>query len=272
MTRRAFVLPMVILTSLVAALVVAVAMERHSAQELMSQRQVEEYRRHHDMLGAQAIIRFWLSRKNNIELSELASSNRPAHRFALPGGLRITMRLEDGQGLLKADLTGVAPAEKREWFEMALVRLPFGRGDLVRRVGPPEVSVNSAPREVLAALRADDASFAELVISERERARLTQATMTQLLERNGLTATEIGEVARLVTYDTTLWRLRVEAEEDDRSIRTFTALVETRAGVMGMNMPSLHEWREETLAERASWMESARMAVGGSGRRSGADR
>lgn len=272
MTRPAFVLPMVILTALVASLVVGVAMERHATQELLARRQVEEYRRHHDMLGAQAIIRFWLSRKTNIELSELASSNRPAHRFALPGGLRITMRIEDGQGLMKADLTDIHPLEKREWFEHALLRLPPDRGELIRRVGPPEISVNAAPREVLAALRADDSSFAELVIAERDRARLTQATMTQLLERSGFTATEIGEVARLVTYDTTLWRLRVEAEEDDRSIRTFSALVETRTGAMGVNMPALHEWREEALAERAAWSDSARMAPGGSGRRFGADR
>ncbi len=272
MRRAAFVLPMVILTALVASLVVAVAMERHSAQELMSRRQVEEYRRHHDMLGAQAIIRYWLSRKTNIELGELAASNRPAHRFSLPGGLRITMRLEDGQGLLKADLTDVFPQEKRDWFEAALLRMAPERGDLLRRVGPVEVSVNAAPREVLAALRANDASFAEMVISERDRARLTQATMTQLLERNGFTATEIGEVARLITYDTTLWRLRVEAEEDDRSIRTFSALVETRAGAMGINMPALHEWREETPAEQALQMESARMRGSSAGWNSGASR
>ncbi len=272
MSGRGFVLPMVILTALVASLVVGVAMQRHAAQELLARRQVEEYRRHHDMLGAQAIIRFWLSRKQNNELADMAQQKRPAHRFALPGGLRITMWLEDGQGLAKADLTDVFPQEKRDWFGAVLARLPVGRGDLVRRVGPPEISVNSAPREVLAALRADDASFAELVIGERDRARLTQSTMSQLLERSGFTATEIGEVARVVTYDTTLWRLRVEAEEDDRSIRTFTALVETRAGVMGVNMPALHEWREETPSERASMVESARMRRGNAGTRVGADR
>lgn len=272
MTRPAFVLPMVILTALVASLVVGVAMERHATQELLARRQVEEYRRHHDMLGAQAIIRFWLSRKNNPELSELAQQKRPAHRFSLPGGLRITMWIEDGQGLVKADLTDIFPQEKRDWFGQLLSRVPSERGDLIRRVGPPEVSVNSAPREVLAALRADDRSLADLIVSERERARLTQASMTQLLERNGFTATEIGEVARLITYDTTLWRLRVEAEEDDRSIRTFTALVETRAGAMGVNMPAMHEWREETPAERALTAESARMRAPGAGTRIGADR
>ncbi|MGD9691329.1 MAG: hypothetical protein AB7G17_00640 [Phycisphaerales bacterium] len=272
MSRRAFVLPMVILTALVASLVVGVAMQRHAAQELLARRQVEEYRRHHDMLGAQAIIRFWLSRKQNPELAELARQKTPVHKFSLPGGLRITVWLEDGQGLVKADLTEVFPQEKREWFGAVLARMPQGRGDLVRRVGPVEISLNAAPREVLAALRADDASFAELVIGARDRERLTQASMTQLLERSGFTATEIGDVARLVTYDTTLWRLRVEAEEVDRSIRTFTALVETRAGAMGVNMPSLHEWREETPHERASLVESARMRTRSTGTRVGAGR
>lgn len=251
MNTRAFALPLVILVGLIATLAAAAALERQSAQRLMVQRQIDEYRRHHDMLGAKSVIRYWLSRQQ--DLTRLgADPARPAHRFALPGGLRVSVYLSDGQGTVKGDLSDEQLSDRRLAFEDLFYRLPPGRPDLVRRTGPPEVCVNSAPREVLAALRADDASLASAIMSERDRRRLDAGTFRAVLDKAGVRADEIGELMKLVVYEPSLWKITVDAVQGEET-RRFAALVEPR-----QNDPVLHEWRElrqsadgESAAERS---------------------
>lgn len=242
MTRRAFVMPVVILLTLGASFAIAVAFERHSAQRLMVQRQIVEYRRHHDMLGAQTIIRLWLSKQTPADLARKAARTEPAHRFSLPGGLRITIYLEDGQGTAKVDLTEEQPPDRQAWFQELLYRLPENRPDLIRRTGPAEISVNAAPREVLAALREGDRELADVLMAARLRASLSATTFRQALEKAGVGAEEVGTISQRVVFEPTIWKLTVEAEEG-ADFREFTALAEVRpAGVL--SSPSLHEWRE----------------------------
>ncbi len=236
-SRPAFVLPLVILLALMGSLVVAVCLERYGAQRLLVQRQVVEYRRHHQLLGAQAIIRGWLGRQQGAGLGRLADTTDAAHRFVLPEGLRIALWLRDGQGAAKIDLTG-EPEPKRTWFELVLYRLPTNAPDLVRRIGPAEISVNSAPKLVLAALRDDGDDLAESIIAEREDQPLDRNRFKQLLERTNASQEEISELSRLVTFEPTLWRIIVEASDDEES-RLFTALVEYH-----QNKALIHEWRE----------------------------
>lgn len=241
--RRAFALPIVILLTLAGSLVIAVAFQRHTTQQLMVQRQIVEYRRHHDMLGAQAILRVWLSKQRNEDLALKASPDFPAHRFSLPNGVKISVFLSDGQANPKVDLTGVFPEEKKEWFQEVVYRLPENRPDLIRRTGPPEISVNSAPREVLAALRADDASLADLLIAARLKTPLDTTSLRLTLEDAGLGADEVGSVMRLVTFAPSLWKLTVVAEEPDET-RVFTGLAELTQQAVP-SPPALHEWREQ---------------------------
>lgn len=235
-SRRGFVLPLVILIGVLAAVTVAVSLQRLSVQQGMVQRQINAYHRHHDMLGAKAVIRFWVTKQQ--DLSKVASETRPAHRFSLPGGMRVTVYISDGQGSAKGDFDDETSPERRRQFEQFFYRLPAGRSDLVRRTGPPEISVNSAPREVLAALRPDDAGLAGLLLQARERRRLDAGSFRQVLERAGVRQEEINDIMRLVVYEPALWKLTVEAEQDGER-RTFTALVEPR-----QSEPALHEWRE----------------------------
>lgn len=236
-SRRAYVLPLVILLSLMGSLVVAVCLERYSAQRLLVQRQVVEYRRHHQLLGAQAIIRGWLGRQQGAGLARLADTTDAAHRFVLPEGLRIALWIRDGQGAAKIDLTA-EPEPKRTWFELVLYRLPTNVPDLVRRIGPAEISINSAPKAVLAALREDGDDLAESIVAERADQPLDRNRFKQLLERTNASQEEISELSRLVTFEPTLWRIIVEASDDDES-RLFSALVEYH-----QNKALIHEWRE----------------------------
>ncbi len=242
--RRAFVLPLVILIALIGSLVVAACMERFTSQRLLVQRQVEEYKRHHEMLGAQTVIKQWIGRAGNQTLQTASKSDEPAHRFALPEGVRIALWVRDGQGGAKVDLTG-EPDPKRSWFEAILWRLPEGHPELVRRVGPAEISVNAASKYVLAALRDGGDDLAENIVAERSRAPIDRARFLQILETTGVEPTEISELQRLVTFEPTLYRLVVEASDGEDS-RLFTALIE---GIQ--NKPIIHEWRELTDAQIA---------------------
>lgn len=238
MNRRAFSMPIVILLSLAGSLIVAGALQRQNVQRLLVQRQIEEYHRHHDMLGAQAIIRFWLSRQDNTRLSQLSSPDVPAHRFSLPGGTSISLYIEDGQGRVKADLTGVR-APQREWYEAILWRLPRNRPELVRYVGPAMISVNAAPRDVLKVIVEDGDALADELIIERESRPLDGVRFRQALERFGKDQATINEVTALVTFDPRLWRLRVEASSGQDDLRVFTGFAE-----LGGTNPVIHEWRE----------------------------
>ncbi|MBL0921313.1 MAG: hypothetical protein IBJ10_04195 [Phycisphaerales bacterium] len=235
--RRAYVLPMVILLALMGTLVVAVCMERFGSQRLLVQRQIEEYKRHHEMLGAQTVIRQWIGRQQPQALLAFSKSADPSHRFALPENVRIAIWVRDGQGGAKVDLTQEIDP-KRSWFEAILWRLPEERPELLRRVGPAEISVNAAPREVLRALREGGDPLADSILTERSRGPITREQFRRLLDTAGVSPEEAIELQRLVTFEPVLYRLVVEASDGDDP-RLFTALFE-----FAQNKTTIHEWRE----------------------------
>lgn len=268
MTRRAFVMPVVILLTLGASLAIAVAFQRHSAQRLMVQRQILEYRRHHDMLGVQTILRLWLSKQTPADMVRHGARRDAAHRFALPGGLKVAVYAADGQGAAKVDLSQEQPADRQQWFQELLYRLPENRPDLIRRTGPAEISVNSAPREVLGALREGDRELADVLIAARLRAPLTAGTFRQALERANVSAEEITDINQRVVFEPIIWKLTVEAGEGD-DLRVFTVLAEVRANGVLSN-PTLHEWRE--VRPDAPDPDEREQTAGEGGRRPASDR
>ncbi|TVQ61544.1 MAG: hypothetical protein EA379_06310 [Phycisphaerales bacterium] len=238
MSRRGFSMPVVLMLALAASLIVVGSLQRQGAQRLVVQRQIEEYHRHHDMLGAQAIIRFWLSRQDNARLRDMSRVDEPAHRFSLPGGTHISVYITDGQGRAMADLSGQRPP-RREWFEAIIWRLRGERPDLLRYVGPPEISVNAAPFDVLRHIIEDGDALANAIILDRERVPFDAVRFRQFLTQFGLSQGEVNEIGGIVTFDSRLWRLRIVAEDDSGQWRIFTGYAE-----LGGQNPVIHEWRE----------------------------
>ena len=250
MTRRAFIMPMVLMLALAGSLIIVGSLQRQGAQRLLVQRQVDEYHRHHDMLGAQSIIRFWQSRQDTPRLRDTRALDRPAHRVALPGGTHTNRYSTDGQGRAMAELSEQR-APRREWFEAIVWRLPEHRRDLVRYVGPPELSINSAPEELLRCLIEDGDALASAIALERQRNPVDAIRFRQFLEQFGMTPGEINEINGIITFDPRLWRLRVVAEDGVGQARVFTGYAE-----LGGKNPVIHEWREvfedADLGERAT--------------------
>lgn len=230
-------LPVVILLSFVSTIAIASALRVQGQQSLLVQRRILEYRRHHDMLGAQAIIRFWLSRESAASLAQKSSEAEPAHRFSLPTGARIAVYVTDGQGLAHVSI-GELPEPKKSLLEIVAWKLRH-RPDVTRGVGPEDISINSAPRPVLEAMVETGASFAEAVIAERERAPLTRDSLQELLTEVGIEGEEAADVMRMVTFNSSLWALRVEMEDED-GVRRFMGFAEARAN----EEPLIYQWRE----------------------------
>lgn len=246
--RRAFVMPTIILLIFAGSLVIASALQRSGTQQLIVQQQVESYHRHHDVQGARAVIRLWLSRQGLRDLSRIASPETSAHRFELPGGRRIVVFLIDGQGLAKADVRNEPPAN-REAFEKYLLRIPANRPELFRRLGPPQISVNSAPVALLESLAPDGSDLGQTLSVARARQRLDQASMRQILVDTGYDNEKIAEILRLVAFEPTFLRMVVEVE-DKAGVMRFASYID--AGGVNASRPQLVEWREVDDDEAAA--------------------
>ncbi|MGP1308696.1 MAG: hypothetical protein ACTS27_00675 [Phycisphaerales bacterium] len=247
--RRGFVLPTIILLIFVGSLVVASALERYSTQQLIVQQQIEGYRRHHDVQGAKAVLGLWLSRQNLRDLGARTSTEVPAHRFELPGGRRIAVYLIDGQGLAKADASGEAPA-MREAYEKFQRRIPAGRPDLFRRLGPMQISVNSAPEDILAALAPDGRDLAPVMITARRTERLNQANTRTLLTDFGYDTEQIAEIFRLIEFEPSFLRTVVEVE-DPNGVMRFAAYIDG-GNLNEVKRAQVVEWRQVDEEEAAT--------------------
>lgn len=251
-SRRGFVLPMIILLIFAGSLVIAAALERYSTQQLIVEQQIEGYRRHHDVQGARAVLKLWIERQGIGSLAGKASPEAPAHRFELPGGRRIQVYLLDGQGLVKADVSGEERA-MRDAYETFQRRLPPDRHDLYRRLGPPQVSVNSAPEDVLAALAPDGRDLAPVLLVARETERLNQASTRVLLTDFGYDNEQIAEIFRLLVFEPSFLRTLVEVE-DPSGVMRFAAYID--AGGVNATKPQIVEWRQVEEDEAAALLLS----------------
>ncbi|TVQ33139.1 MAG: hypothetical protein EA376_03535 [Phycisphaeraceae bacterium] len=241
--RRGFALPVVMALLVIASLFITVAFQRQSQQSMMVQRQLVEYRRHHEMFGVRAITTLWLE-DNFSQLHELAT--RPdevdfAYGFVLPTGAVIRIFVRDGQGTVPIDASGLDEAGA-EMLAQILDRLPPERPDLVRRVGPHQISVNAAPREALMAMveEEDANSFAERVLSARRGGDIDRAEFERILRlRGGVDDAERNALINLVTFTPGLWRLDIHVT-DDQGERVFHMLTERPR----QRSIAIHEWYE----------------------------
>lgn len=244
--RRAFALPLVILLTLVVSLSVAVFMQRSSIGTLAARRQADGYIAHHAGLGMREMVSRWLTTVRG-RLKESIEDDGFVFSLDLPGGDRIDVFMHDAQGsaLARGDaLTGrrreivetmnayldlteqtraAAEASRLRVVAGARPATATGQNDelpLRRMYGPSEVSITTAPREVLEALASaitdprKAADIADALVLRRDDQASTRdlaiEEVTRTLRERGLNDDELNELTAMLVYVPSLYRVTAE--------------------------------------------------------------
>lgn len=236
--RRGFAMALTLMLILTVSVIIASVMQRYAAQQRVVQRQVAGYRMHHDMFGVQAMAMQWLARARTADMIEVAGTGEVAFGFELPGGKDVAVYIEDGQDTALASAARVE-GENKPFYEAMLARIPPDRGELLRTAGPPEISLNNAPEELIEALFGPDLErVAREIIRAREREEIDRAFVIDALTSAGASESAQRALTTLVALNPALWRLRIETD-DGFEPRQFEMLVEMTSG-----RPMMHAWRE----------------------------
>ncbi|MBL8760382.1 MAG: hypothetical protein JNL50_03685 [Phycisphaerae bacterium] len=222
---RAFALPVVVMLTAVAGVMIGVLLDRQSAQALSVKRQTEEYREHHFGRGAKEIIDYWLRTRGNKPVRELLDETGKALDVTLADGTVISLRLFDAQGTLNADRATLAaagmPAPRRAYDELAANVAAARLAVFTRKLGPIEVSLGSASPEVISAIvnanvAPDKQSELTAALMElRGHATIAAEDLSGALNGVGLENAERDAVSRMIAADPTFFRAILEARSAD---------------------------------------------------------
>ncbi|MGD9690089.1 MAG: hypothetical protein AB7K52_10590 [Phycisphaerales bacterium] len=240
---RAYALPLVMLLALVGGIAATMIVEHQGQQHLAEMRQIETYRAHHEQQGLAETIEMWrryggepTSRRTTG--SAVSDSPAPDPRRTGPRGFTLRgpagefyhVSMIDVQGRLLSERT-LAIGLKEEAAEVLALAARFVRdapgdpGELLRSRGPALIDVNSAPREVLAALvraiddRAPADGIADDLIRQRAERRLDATRLRRALTDAGLTDKDSTDLlVSLFVYESALQRIEVEARDPVRNI------------------------------------------------------
>lgn len=245
MNRAAFALPMVLVLTLVAGLVVVVALTRYTSDVYSLRRQLDSYSEHHLSQGIQEALNVWVAANGTRPVEEFISEE-DGHAFDLLVGGSVSVRfsLRDAQGEMLSRLDGL-DAESSLLVAEVLDVLAANAGEnaprFVRREGPSMVSVKSAPIEVLYAIAEvtvgpggdADALVTEL-LAAREEAGPDPVDLDRAFQRAGVPGEVVPKLQRLLARSTTLWRWTAEAPPPPgdalgRPVR-FGGLLQTQSG------------------------------------------
>lgn len=221
---KAFALPTVIMLTAVAGVMIGVLLDRQSAQALSVKRQVDEYREHHFGRGTKEIIDYWLRTRGNKPVRELLDETGKALDVTLADGTIVSLRLFDAQGTLNADRATLAaagmPGPRRALDELAATAGPRLQS-LTRKLGPIEVSLGTAPPEVIAAIVNANVSpekqsdLAAALMDLRGRSSIAAEDLSEALNGIGLDNSERDAITRLVAVDPIFFRAILEARSPD---------------------------------------------------------
>lgn len=248
MTRRAYVMPLVIMLVLVLGLLISVVLERQSTQTLSARRQIGQYESHHAGRGIQDAFDAWFSSGQSKPFRERMAPDGHLVDFTLPEGLGpsvpgpLTVRVfgEDAQATMLADFTGLTGqtlADARALLDALKQITGEDWQRHTRSQGPVTISATSAPEDLLQAVvrAATDSSIdgGEFVNSiNRARAEtepgkgISPQAFNQAVMDGGFEPTQAAMVHRLVTPDTSFWKLRIEVVRENRTIDAYDAYLQ----------------------------------------------
>ncbi len=235
--RSAYVFLIVLVFLVISTILTAAALRRAGMQAVVAEDQLHSYMRHHELQGVRAIADVWLMRNDASSLEELANSGEPVTR-QLVEDVVYRIYVQDGQGTVLNNLLGITGSVPQTWLVQMLSRLPPDRPDLTRAVGPWQLSIRSAPDEVLEAMAGGDPALAIALRQARDEDVKDAADLIARLQNAGADVLASQAIARNVTFKPTLWRIDIEVERPPDPIRRYVLLVQK-----ARNIPRTLEWR-----------------------------
>lgn len=265
-SRRGFALPLVVLLTVIAGILLAALLERFGTQQTFAQRQLEQYRDHHIARGLQEAMQAWVNSVDTQTQSLKASLGERGKAFDLElDGQRVTVYLQDGQGTALAEFAGLSPDEMGTAAEVLdQLRQQDSREarQLIRREGPLAVSVRAADERVLTAVARACSSSARAprVVAELMRVRdeeeFTIATMAEAFTRAGVEGEERVKLMQMLVTEPTLYRGVAEAPRAGGGVirYTFNVLIPSGANRArmsgGVTRPmAVMDWQRDRSAD-----------------------
>ena len=264
--RGGFALPLVVLLTVIAGILLAAMLDRFGTQQTFAQRQLEQYRDHHIARGLQEAMQAWVNSIDTQTQSLKASLGERGKAFDLElDGQRVTVYLQDGQGTALAEFAGLTTDEMRVAAEVLDQLQKQDRQEarqLIRREGPLAVSVKAADERVLMAVARAccDSSRASRVVTEVLRVRddeeFTIATMAEAFTKAAVEGEERVKLMQMLVTEPTLYRGVAEAPRQGGGVirYTFNVLIPSGANRArmsgGVTRPmAVMDWQRDRSAD-----------------------
>jgi len=264
--RGGFALPLVVLLTVIAGILLAAMLDRFGTQQTFAQRQLEQYRDHHIARGLQEAMQAWVNSIDTQTQSLKASLGERGKAFDLElDGQRVTVYLQDGQGTALAEFAGLTTDEMRVAADVLDQLQKQDRQEarqLIRREGPLAVSVKAADERVLMAVARAccDSSRASRVVAEVMRVRddeeFTIATMAEAFTKAAVEGEERVKLMQMLVTEPTLYRGVAEAPRQGGGVirYTFNVLIPSGANRArmsgGVTRPmAVMDWQRDRSAD-----------------------
>lgn len=212
--------------ALAGTLLIAVMLDRQSAQTLGLGRQTESARAFHFQRGLREIFQAWANAqlrgasrqqplRNAIELDGRVGE------ISLVDGTRITMYAFDAQGTARLDLTGLTRQEREDAQSILEALGPMSdqrRRELTRDHGPLPISIFSASIETLSAIvdhvtgGTHSSDVLEAILALRDDPKATTAGLSKPEIAQHLEDEQSEMLQRMLTAAPRLWEVVLDAD------------------------------------------------------------
>ncbi|MEM8757290.1 MAG: hypothetical protein AAGF47_05865 [Planctomycetota bacterium] len=213
MTRRGFVMPVVVLLALVGGLVVGVVLTRASQRAVITQAQLDAYRDAHREFGMKSIITSWINYSQSTSVEELTGGGGEggkAFRTELPSGDLVEASFFPAQAAVLIEPAAQDGQGARIVRAMRDLDLPD-----TRPVGPLSVDAARASQQTIASLLAaalqDDELAADLasdIVRTRRDGEIARSELDAVMNELGLEPDARRMAERVLTAEPSLWRVR----------------------------------------------------------------
>jgi hypothetical protein len=259
MSGRGFVMPVVILLTLVVGFMSAVLLQRISTQDLSVRRELEAYRSKHFERGVREVVGEWTTSLIGQPLASMVDEEGHALDLQLPDGSVASVFIFDGQGAVLAEPQGLTDEQRHDGAGIIRALHVISGGhpspSWFRPVGPLRVSAMGAPEEVLRAIgmyatrgRGGSGFAAALVEARHGSEELQQADLDRATTADEMTPEEKQVVNRLIALKPEVWGMVVEVYGARGDLQARYAGRFTLPGDASKGMGSL-----QTLGKFLSW-------------------